>query len=168
MRPVTPYALAIAMLVQAALALPTLEAQASGPTACSLIDPAELMRVTGRKDILNRGPQAYDGRVKGLSECGFLELSFALTSNMTPEWFNRNREMVKNGKTEMKVEPVSGIGDEAYYMWDSRPGSNRQVGIVFRSGTKQMAIGDLAPSDSIEAYKKMTLSVAKLLAPKLK
>ena len=53
-------------------------------------------------------------------------------------------------------------------MWDPRPGDDRSVGIVLRARGKQLAIGDTAPSDSIEAIKPMLLSIAKLVLPKMK
>ena len=143
-------------------------AQAGGPTACALLDAAELMRITGRKDVLKSGPVPSEpgDTPKGITECEFLGFSFSLTAGMTREWFERARaDQVKNGT---KTQPVSGVGEDGYYWWDPRPGSYRQVGIALRKGTDRLVIMDLAPSDSIEALKPVLLSVAKSAAAKMR
>jgi hypothetical protein len=65
------------------------------------------------------------------------------------------------------VQQVSGVGDEAYYLWNPKPGPYRAVGIVYRLGTRQLAIGEMVPSDSIEGRKPTLLSFARLTAPKV-
>ena len=166
MRSIVRFTLGITALAQVSLPGPTAAGQAASPKACALFDAAELKRLTGRKDVLGQGPQADETPAKGLSECEFLDLHFALTSNMTPEWFQRTRD--GEVKTGMKVQPVSGVGDEAYYLWNPKPGSYRAVGIVYRSGSKQLAIGEMLPSDSIEVAKPRLLAIAKLTAPKVR
>jgi hypothetical protein len=42
------------------------------------------------------------------------------------------------------------------------------MGLVFRAGSKQMAIGQLAAADSIESSKPMLMQIARLLLPKMK
>jgi hypothetical protein len=139
------------------------QAQASPGTACALFEPAELMKLTGRKDVLGQGPEATETPASQRSECTFLEIHFSLTST-TPEVFRQTRAQQKR----YTVQPLSGIGDEAYYMWDPRPGAYRNAGIVFRSGRKQLALGELTSSDSLESTKAMLLKVAKLVVPKVK
>jgi hypothetical protein len=158
---------ATAMLI--ALASPlTVMAQAGGPTACSIINAEELKQLTGLRDVLRRGPVAADPSElpKGITECEYLGLSFSLSTRMTREWFDRTRQdQIKQGT---KVEPVSGLGDEAYYWWDPRPGTYRQVGIALRSGSYRLAIMDMASSDSIQAAKATVLKAAQHTAPKLR
>lgn len=142
--------------------------QATGPTACSIIDVAEMKRITGRTDYLKRGPVPADPNEtpKGVSECEFLGISFSLTSAMKPDWFNTTRsDQVKSGT---KVEPVSGVGDEAYYWWDPKPGSDRQVGVAFRAGSYRLVVMDMTSADSIQAMKPVLLAIAKMAAPKLR
>ena len=142
--------------------------QAGGPTACSIIEAEELKRLTGLRDVLRQGPVAADASEvpKGITECEYLGLSFSLTTRMTREWFDRTRQdQIKRGT---KVEPVSGLGDEAYYWWDPRPGTYRQVGIALRSGSYRLAIMDMASSDSIQAAKATVLKAAQHTAPKLR
>ena len=170
MRCVFQYTLGIAAVVQATVAVRVVSAQASGQHACSLFQPAELIQLTKRKDIGNQGPQPSGPPelAKGTTECDFVNVSVTLTENMTPAWFTRDRGVTEKATTRWKVQSVSGIGDEAYYMWDPRPGSDRSVGIVIRASGKRLSVGDTAPSDSIEAIKGMLLSIAKMTVPRVK
>ena len=170
MRPTVCQALGIAAIVHFAAVPPSAAAQVASPNACSLFDAAELKQLTKRKDILGQGPQPSSPSVlpKHMSACEFLNLNFTLTANMTPEWFARNRKQQEARPDRWKVASVSGVGDEAYYMWDPRPGEDRSVGIVLRASGKQLAIGDTVPSDSIEAVKPMLLAIAKAALSRMK
>lgn len=164
------FALGSVALLQLGVASPTgAGAQASGEHACSLVDAAELKKLTGRNDY-GQKPQASDPSQlrQGTTECDYLNISYTLTSNMTKEWFDRDRRTTEAAPDRWKVQSVSGVGDEAFYMWDPRPGSDRSVGIVVRAGTKRLSIGETASSDSLEASKSLMLSLAKLAVPKLK
>jgi hypothetical protein len=166
-RPILRYTLGAMMAVQASAAL-TAAAQGTTQTACSLINAEELKRLTELKDILNRGPVPSDPSEtpKGVTECEFLGFSFSLTSPMTRTWFDDTRkDQVKSGA---KVEPISGVGDDAYYWWDPKPGSLKQVGIAFRAGASRLVIMDMVSSDSIEAAKPMLLKVARYTVPKVR
>ena len=170
MRSVFLYTLGIATIVYVGVASPPAAGQAASPNACSLVDAAELQRLTGRKDILGRGPRASSPSElpNYMSECDFLEMSFTLTSTMTPEWFARNRQQSEARPDRWTVQSTSGLGDEGYYLWDPRPGPYRSVGIVFRVASKQVAIGSMAPSDSVDVMKSKLLSIAKLTIPRMK
>ncbi len=164
------HTLGIAATLCMAAVPPTAAGQTTTLNACALFDAAELKQLTKRKDILGQGPQRSgpSDLPKHMSACEFLNLNFTITTTMTPEWFARNRKQQEARPDRWKVTSVTGVGDEAYYMWDPRPGDDRSVGIVLRAHGKQLAIGDTAPSDSIEAIKPMLLSIAKLVLPKLK
>ncbi len=85
---------------------------------------------------------------------------------MTSTSFDDTRKgQVKSGT---RVEPISGVGDDAYYWWDPTPGSLKQVGIAFRAGASRLVIMDMVSSDSIEAAKPMLLKVARYAAPKVR
>ena len=159
-----------AIRILLALALPlTTNAQDRGATACSIIDAEELKRLTGLKDILKTGPEATDPSElpKGRSECEFLGLTFSLSSLAKPrEAFDGSRTAVT--KSGMKVESASGVGDDAFYWWDPKPGTFRQLGIAVRSGNQQLTVLDLTSSDSIAVIKPRLLAIAKSLAPKLR
>jgi len=95
-----------------------------------------------------------------------LDSGFALTSPTTRESFDQKRgSVVKSGK---KTEPVSGVGDDAFFWWDPKPGSTRQVGIALRSGRSELIIMDLTTADSIEAMKPRILAVAKSVVPRVR
>jgi hypothetical protein len=170
MRSVFGVTLGLGVLVQLTVAAPVAVGQAADPQACSYFPAADLLKITGRKDLLGQGPQASKPgeTAAGTTECDFLNVSMTVTSNMTPEWFARDRKVSENNPSRWKVQSVSGLGDEAYYMWDPRPGSNRNVGVVYRAGGKRVSVGELAESDSIEAAKPMLMQIAKLALPKLK
>jgi hypothetical protein len=169
-RSLVSYTLGIAVAVHMTVALHTVSGQASTPNACALIDAAELKRLTGGKDVLGSGPEVSSpGQLpKNMSQCTYLSYTFALTTAMTPEQFARTRDQQAARTAKWKVQSVSGLGDEAYYLWDFRPGSYRSVGIVFRTAGQQMALGTMTSSDSVEAMKKTVLSVAKAVAGKMR
>jgi len=162
------YTLGVAVVGLVTAAPTIVTAQSAGPTACSVIDAEELKRVTGLRDVLRRGPVAADPSElpRGITECEYLTLSFSLTSGMTPASFARTRESQEKAGT--KTEPVAGVGNEAYYWWDPRPGSFRQAGIAFRSGSYRLVIMDLTSSDSLQATKATLLKAAQHTAPKLR
>jgi len=140
----------------------------SGQTACSIIDAAELKRLTGLKDNLGRGPVPTDPAdlPKGRSECEYLGLTFSLSSPTSTDAFARARAIQGTGGT--KIESVAGVGDEAFYWWDSGPGSSNQVGIAVRAGSRQLTVLDMTSSDSVASVKPRLLTIAKSVAPKLR
>ena len=166
---VTAQTLAVASTAVAQAGGNAASAAQSGPTACSIIDAEALKRLTGLKDILKQGPVPTDPAdlPKGRTECEYLGYTFSLSSLTKPrEEFDRSRGIAATGGT--KVESVSGVGDDAFYWWDPKPGTMQQVGIAVRSGNRQLTVLDLASSDSIAAVKPRLLTVAKSLAPKLR
>ena len=144
-------------------------AQSGEPTACSIINTDEVKRVSGLKDILKLGPQLTDPAdlPKGRSECEYLGLTFSLSSLAKPkEYFDQTR--ASQAKGGMKVESAPGVGDDAFYWWDPKPGTMLQLGIAVRAGNRQLTVLDLTSSDSIPAVKGRLLAIAKAVAPKLR
>ena len=169
MRSIVRSGVGIAALIQVTVAVPVAVGQAADPHACTYLSTSDWLRITGKKDIGNLGPQASKpGETRaGTTECDFLSISMTVTSNMTPAWFARDKtNAAKDTTGKWKVESVSGIGDEAYWMWDPRPGSNRNVGLVIRAGTKRVSIGEL--SASVEQSKPMLMELARLTMSKLR
>ena len=76
-----------------------------GVTACSIIDPAALKRLTGLKDILGRGPVPTDPSElpKGRSECEYLGLTFSLSSLASTDAFARARAIQGRGRNESRI-----------------------------------------------------------------
>jgi hypothetical protein len=163
-----PLALGVTLAVQVT-ALSTAGGQDARPNACTLIDAAEVTRLSGEKDALGKGPESVDADFKypkHKSVCMYGDLIFELATNETPESFARNPRATDK---RFKVQPISGLGDEAYYLWDASVGTGvRSVSIAFRSGSKRVAIEKLTTSDSIEAVKKMLLPVARTTVAKVK
>ena len=170
MRPVSGLTLGIAAVVQVTVAAPVALGQAADPHACSYFQASDLLRITGRKDEIGQGLRASKpGETRaGTTECDFLSISMTVTSNMTPAWFARDRKMSEDTPDKWKVQSVSGLGDEAYYMRDPRPGSNRNVGLVYRAGGKRVSVGEMVSADQMEATKSMLMEIARLALPTLR
>ena len=162
-----PYALGVTLAVQLT-ALSTAAGQGARPNACALIDAAEVTRLTGTKDVSEK-PESVDADFKypkNKSVCMYADLIFELTTDATPESFARTPRATDS---RFKMQPISGLGDEAYYLWDATPNAGvRSVLIVFRSGSKRVAIERLTTSDSIDVVKKMLLPVARTTVSRAK
>lgn len=173
MQPTIRYALGIVTIVtivHVTVAPSTAAGQATRPDACAFVDAAELLRLTGRKDIFGQGPRVFDSSElppNHTSGCNFLGIMFFLDTPITPESFARIRRGVET-RGFFKVQSISGLGDEAYYEWEAKPRDNRAVGVVFRSGNKRVTVAENTHSDSVEAMKKLLLSIAKTAAPRVK
>ena len=70
--------------------------------------------------------------------------------------------------TAFKSQTVSGVGDEAYIMWDQRPGNHRSVMLAIRAGNKRISLEDLVLSDSIETVKECIIAMGKTAASRAK
>src|SRR5688572_28738129 len=152
-------------------ALSPVGAQASaGADACALVDAAEVLRITGRTPAPGKGPEANGAAdfPPGERGCHFVDLQFVLSTPATRESFASTRKIYELSRQTLKTQSVSGLGDEAYLAWDTRPGKYRPVLVVFRSGNKKVAIEDLTSSDSVEVMKKALFSIAKTVVPRMK
>ena len=173
MQPAIRYTLGIVTIVtivHVTVAASTAAGQAASPNACAFVDAAELLRLTGKKDVFGEGPRAMPPSElppNHTSGCNFLGIMFFLDTPMTPESFARVRRGVET-RGFFKVQSIAGVGDEAYYEWEAKPRDNRAVGVVFRSGNKRVTIAENTHSDSVEAMKKLLLSIAKTAAPRVK
>ena len=90
----------------------------------------------------------------------------SLSSPVSTDEFARTRASQAKGGT--KAETAAGVGDDAFYWWDPKPGSLNQVGIAVRAGNRQLTVLDMTSSDSIASTKPRLLAVAKSLVPKLR
>ena len=170
MRPVVRYTIGISALVQVTAAVPAAVAQAADPHACTYFQASDLSKITGRKDLVGEGPQASKPGEAGpnTTQCDYLNVTMTVTSNMTPAWFAKDKAALEKSPDRWKVQPLAGLGDEAYYMWDPRPGEYRNVGIVYRAGGKRVTVGQMVSADQIESTKPVLVQIAKLALPKLK
>jgi hypothetical protein len=172
MRVITRMTIVVVVAAQASVAVSTVQAQAGKPaasgaggtSACSVLTPEEIVRITKRANPLNLKPEE-DAVGTTTTECHFLSLDLQLVRGETHESFEATRkQQVKYG---YKVEPVSGVGEEAF-SWE-RPGrAERLVAIVFRVGQTRFGIQDMVPTDSMAAVKPSLVALAKAAAAKLK
>ena len=102
----------------------------------------------------------------GATTCNFVGLDITLTPRVTSPNFEANRKSAAQ-QPNTTTEPLSGVGEEAYYYIRSRSTSSN-VGIVFRTGTNQVALGDRVRSDSVAWFKPKLVELAKLAATKLR
>jgi len=133
-----------------------LSAQAAVPGACSLLSVEELEKALGRPFGSSRQRQEQSG-----TSCRFtagaggsITVSVAATSKADFDQFRKL--LTDEGK---KPEAVSGVGDDAYY-WDAR--------IYVRVGSRSMAIWNGEPKQPADKLRGEALTLAKLLAPKLR
>ena len=102
----------------------------------------------------------------GGSVCNFVGLDMTLTPRVTKQNFEANRKSAGTDRNTT-TEPTSGVGEEAYFYVKSRV-SSANVGIVFRGGSYQVALGDRVSSDSIAWLKPKLVELAKVAAAKLR
>ena len=140
-------------------------AQAAALHACSLLSDADILRITGTPNRFNTPPERSE-MPNGGTVCNFVGLDITLTPRVTKENFEANR---KSAGTERNttIEPASGVGEAAYFYVKSRT-TSANVGIVFRSGSYQVALGDRVRSDSVAWFKPKVVELAKIAAAKLR
>ena len=159
------------MVFHIAAGTPTLAAQAgkapsaAGTHACSLITDADITRITGRANRFNTPPERAE-MPNGSTTCSFVGLDITLTPRVTAQNFETNRKAAAQ-QPNTATEPLSEVSDEAYYLIRTRSSSSN-VGIVFRTGTNQIALGDRVRSDSVAWFKPKLVELAKLAATKLR
>jgi hypothetical protein len=159
--------------VQLSAAVSTVVAQvtASAPKgqagihACALVTEAEIQRVTGTTNRMNT-PPSRGGTPSGGTQCNYVGLDIALSPGVNAQNFQTNRNSAAQ-RRNTKTEALTGVGDEAYYYVSARTNSSN-VGVVFRVGTYQVALGDSVPSDSVEKFKPKVVELAKIAAARLR
>jgi len=135
---------------------PRLDAQSAVPEACSLLSVEELEKALGRQFGRSRQRQEQSG-----TSCRFtagtggsITVSVAASSKAD---FDQFRKLLADQGN--KPAPVSGVGDDAYY-WDDR--------IYVRVGSRAISIWNGEPQQSAEKRRAEVLTLAKVLAPKLR
>ena len=161
----------VTLLLSAAVSTVAAEATQSAPKgpsglhACALVSEADIQRVTGTTNRMNT-PPSRGGGASGGTQCNYIGLDIALTPGVNAQNFQTNRNSAAEQRNT-KTEPLTGVGDEAYYYVRSRT-STSNVGVVFRVGTYQVALGDTVPSDSVEKFKPKFVELARIAAAKLR
>ena len=137
----------------------------AGLHACELVTEAEVQRVTGTTNRMNT-PPSRGGSPSGGTQCNYVGLDIALTPGVNAQNFQTNRNSAAQQRNT-RTEALADVGDEAYYYVRART-STSNVGVVFRVGTNQVALGDTVPSDSVEKFKPKVVELAKIAAAKLR
>jgi hypothetical protein len=139
--------------------------QAGGIHACSLVSEADIARITGRPNQAAIPPERTD-MPNGGTVCNFEGLDITLTPRVTKQNFETNRQSAAQGQNTT-TEPLSGVGEEAYF-YERKRSSSSNVGVVFRVGSYQVALGDRVSSDSVAWFKPKVVELAKLAAAKVR
>ncbi len=150
-----------AVIAQAPASAP----KGAGTHACSLVSEAEIQRVTGTTNGMNTPPSRSDAP-NGGTQCNYVGLDIALTPGVNAQNFESNRKSAAQQRNTT-TEPLTGVGDEAYFYVRTRSSSSN-VGVVFRVGTYQVALGDSVPSESVEKFKPKVVELAKIAAARLR
>jgi hypothetical protein len=140
-------------------------ANAQGLHACSLVSEADIQRITGKANP-TKVPPSRSEAPGGRTQCNYVGLDIAVTPGVTAQNFETNRKAAAQQRNTT-TEAVAGLGEEAYYLVSTRPSSSN-VGVVFRVGTYQVALGDRVPSDSVASFKPKVAELAKIAAAKLR
>jgi hypothetical protein len=144
---------------------PASAAKGAGIHACSLVTEAEIQRVTGATNQMKTPPSRSDAP-NGGTQCNYVGLDIALTPGVNAQNFDINRQAAAQQRNTT-TEPVTGLGDEAYVYVRTRSGSSN-VGVVFRAGTYQVALGDRVPSDSVKTFTPKVVELARIAATRLR
>ena len=161
----------VTLELSAAAAVSVAQAPASalkgqaGLHACSLVSETEIQRVTGTTNRMNTPPSRADAPSGG-TQCNYVGLDIALTPGVNAQNFQSNRQSAAQQRNTT-TEPLAGVGEEAYYYVRARSSSSN-VGVVFRMGTYQVALGDSVPAGSVEQFKSKLVELAKIAAAKLR
>lgn len=137
----------------------------SGKTACALLSSAEIKQAAGRSDVANRTSH-MDEDTQSSSNCqywGAVDITLHLGSQ-TKVMFARERDTYAKAPARLgyKIERLSGLGDDAYFMSYSGKAEVRAI-----IGEKELAVslsGSLPPEADA---KKMALGLAKAAVAKL-
>lgn len=136
-----------------------------GKTACSLLSAAEIQRATGRTDVARSPGHAEE--LNFTSNCqywGAVDITIHLGAQ-TKVMFGRERDTYAKAPPRLgyRVEPVAGLGDDAYYLSYSGKAEVRTM-----VGETELAVslsGSLPPEADA---KTMALSLAHAAIAKLR
>lgn len=136
-----------------------------GKHACALLSPSEIKQATGRSDVARSPGQVEETRFS--SNCqywGAVDITIHLGSQ-TRLMFARERDTYAKAPARLgyKIERLTGLGDDAYYMSYSGKAEARAM-----LGETELAVslsGALPPDSDA---KKMAVDLAKAAVAKLR
>jgi hypothetical protein len=130
--------------------------------ACAVLTPAEIKKITGRGDLATGKPDLTP--LKTGTECqhsGKHDIGVYVRPN-SKQFFAQLRDHEKTYKGYTQ-EPVSGVGDEAYYMIDKR-----YVSLNSRVGDKSVRVSMELDGAPVGGHKSMVLALTKAAVAKLR
>lgn len=135
-----------------------------GKTACGLLTPAEIQKVRGRDDVARSPGKPEEAPFS--SNCmymGAIDITIHL-GQQTKVMFGRERDTYAKAPARLgyKIEPLSGIGDDAYFMSYS---GKAEVRAMVGEGELAVSLsGSLPPEPDA---KKLAVNLAKAAVAKL-
>lgn len=163
----TRIAVALLILTAGAPALAQKTANGvNGKHACALLSAGEIRQLAGRKDVATSPANAEERPFT--SNCQYWGGGFDITvhiGSQTKVMFGRERDTYAKAPAKLgyKIEPISGLGDEAYYMtYNGKAEARAMLGEIELA----ISLSGKIPPDS-EA-KKIAVTLAKAALAKLK
>ena len=151
--------LGLAAMPQAALQ-PLGVAQGAPPArvaACKLLSKEEVKKILPWQTMFDQMPIEEDPIGATGSSCNYPSTTIQILA-YTPRFFEQARKLGK-------LEPVAGVGDEAYFFADPRGSADLYVKAGNRIVTVQANPG---PKEKVEALKPGVITLAKALIGKLR
>lgn len=138
----------------------------SGKTACALLSAAEIRQAAGRPDVANRMSH-MDEDTQFSSNCqhwGAIDITIHL-GTQTKVMFGRERDTYAKAPARLgyKIDRLSGLGDDAYYMSYS---GKAEVRAMLGETELAVSLSGALPPDA-EA-KKMAVNLAKAAVANLR
>ena len=136
-----------------------------GKTACALLSADDIKRAAGRSDVARRTDH-MDADTDVSSNCqywGAVDITLHI-GKQTKVMFGRERDTYSNAPPRLgyRVERVSGVGDDAYFLT-----SNGKVELRAMRGETELAVSLSGSVPPDAEAKKMALGIAKAAAAKL-
>jgi hypothetical protein len=137
----------------------------SGIKACELLSAAEIKRATARNDVAGSPGKAEE--LQFTSNCqyfGGLEITIHL-GTQTKVMFGRQRDTYAKAPERLgyKVEPILGLGDDAYYLSYS---GKAEVRVIVGETELAVSLSGSLPQEA--DAKTMALNLAKAATAKLR
>jgi len=150
----------VALAAATLLPVPVADTQTSVPEACSVISPAELTTILGRKDFGKPRPEKGPG--PGESSCRFpgrvqSGVTIALSPTTRTDFDAFAKLLVEQGE---KPEVVSGVGDAAYFWHPGR--------VYVLSGRTMITVSLSNETGVTDKMKQDLLALARAVMAKLK
>ena len=158
-RLIAPFVLACGITAASSAKAQKSSKDVGGQTACALLSQAEIRKATGRNDVANRTTH-MDEDTQFSSNCqhwGAIDITVHI-GTQTKVMFERERDTYAKAPARLgyKIQPISGLGDNAYFMSYSGKAEVRTI-----VGEKELAVslsGSLPPDPEA---KQMAINVAK-------